>query len=274
LSQIDPGLDLEGRCAIVTGASRGIGLEIARSLIEAGANVLITARSQAGVEAAVEDLGSHAVGLVAHAADEDSAQSSVYEALKRFGRLDILVNNAATNPAFGALVDLDRARFAKTMEVNVWAPIMWTGLAWRAWMREQGGAIVNVASIGGLIAGPNTGAYRASKAALIHLTRQLALELAPGVRVNAVAPGLVRTKMAEALWKSDESGAGKGTLLGRIGEPHDVAGAVRFLLGESAGWITGETLVIDGGQMILANSSRHGDAAADRDGASETLKTA
>jgi NAD(P)-dependent dehydrogenase (short-subunit alcohol dehydrogenase family) len=172
----------------------------------------------------------------------------------------VLVNNAGTNPAFGPLLELDQARFAKTIEVNLWAPILWSQLAWRAWMGEHGGAVINIASIGGLIAGANTGAYRVSKAGMIHLTRQLALELAPRVRVNALAPGLVRTRMAEALWKDDEARAAEGTLLGRIGEPLDIARAVAFLASDQASWITGETLVIDGGQLVGALASTHGAA--------------
>ncbi len=220
--------------------------------------MLITARRQPAIDAAVDELGAGAVGFAAHAADEPAARACVDYALKRFGRLDILVNNAATSPAFGPLVDLDHSRFAKTMDVNLWAPILWSGLAWHAAMAERGGAIVNVASLGGLVVGRGNGAYRASKAALIHTTRQLALELAPRVRVNAVAPGLVRTKLAEALWQPDEARAAGATLLGRIGEPRDIARAVTFLAGDGADWITGETLVIDGGQLVGSSASTHG----------------
>jgi NAD(P)-dependent dehydrogenase (short-subunit alcohol dehydrogenase family) len=250
--------ELSGRCAIVTGGSRGIGLQIARELLDAGARVLVTSRSAEAAEDAAAQLGEGALGYGAHAADEDAARRCVEHTLECFGRLDILVNNAGTNPAFGPLIELDRGHFEKTFEVNVWAPILWSGLAFRCWMGEHGGTIVNVASIGGLVSGPNTGAYRASKAAALHLTKQLAFELAPLVRVNAVAPGLVRTKMAEALWKEDEQRAARGTLLGRIGEPGDVASAVRFLVGEGAAWITGETLVIDGGQLVASTASQHG----------------
>ena len=253
--------ELSGRAAIVTGGSRGIGLAIGRALIEAGAQVLLTSRTQEAADRAAVELGAGALGYGAHSADEEAAERCVAYAIERFGRLDVLVNNAGTNPAFGPLVELDRARFEKTMEVNVWAPILWTRLAWRHWMGEHGGSVVNIASIGGLVAGPNTGAYRASKAAAIHLTRQMALELAPGVRVNALAPGLVRTKMAEALWKGDEDRAAAGTLLGRIGEPQDVADAAVFLASERAGWITGETLVVDGGQVVASMASKHGSEA-------------
>jgi NAD(P)-dependent dehydrogenase (short-subunit alcohol dehydrogenase family) len=176
------GLDLTGRAAIVTGASRGIGLAIASSLAASGAQVVLTARKQEAADAAASAVGEAAVGFGAHAVDEKAARACVDFAIERFGRLDILVNNAGTNPAFGAVVDQDHARFAKTFDVNLWAPILWTGLVWRAWMAEHGGTVINTASVGGLVVGPNLGVYHASKAALFHITRQLALELAPKVR--------------------------------------------------------------------------------------------
>jgi NAD(P)-dependent dehydrogenase (short-subunit alcohol dehydrogenase family) len=252
------GQELAGRCAIVTGGSRGIGLAIARSLIDAGAQVLLTARKQQSVDEALAQLGEGAYGFAAHAADEQAAEACMQHALERFGRIDVLVNNAGTNAAFGPITELSHAQFAKTLDVNLWAPIFWTSLAWRAAMAERGGVVVNVSSVGGFIAGRGTGAYRISKAGLTHATKQLALELAPKVRVNAVAPGLVRTKMAEALWKPDEQRASEGTLLGRIGEPPDIASAVRFLAGDGSAWMTGETLVVDGGQLVGSAASTHG----------------
>ena len=149
------------------------------------------------------------------------------------------------------------------MDVNVWAPILWTQLAWRAWMVDHGGTVINTASLGGIAVSPNLGVYHTSKAALIHLTRQLALELAPKVRVNAVAPGVVRTRLAEALWKENEDQVAAVTPLGRIGEPADVGDAVAFLASDRARWITGETLVIDGGQILrAANPDAVGERAA------------
>ena len=243
--------ELEGRSAIVTGASRGIGLAIAEALVDAGAKVVMTSRTREAAEAAASTVDSkRAVGYRAHAADEDAAAGCVAFAVERFGRLDILVNNAGTNPSFGPVLDQSRSLFMKTVEVNVWAPILWTQLAWRAWMAEHGGTVVNTASVGGLVVGPNLGLYAVSKAALIHLTKQLALELAPNVRVNAVAPGVVRTRLAEALWKEHEDHVSGLTPLGRIGEPVDVAGAVVFLCSDRASWITGQTVVMDGGQLL------------------------
>jgi NAD(P)-dependent dehydrogenase (short-subunit alcohol dehydrogenase family) len=247
------GADLHGQTAIVTGASRGIGLAIAEALVAAGASVVLTSRHQEAADTAASSLGSdRAVGYGAHATDEDAAAACVAFAIDTYGSLDILVNNAGTNPAFGPVVDQDKGRFMKTLDVNLWAPALWTGLAWRAWMGEHGGSVINTASVGGLVVGPNLGVYHASKAALIHLTKQLALELAPKVRVNAVAPGVVRTRLAEALWKEHEEAVSAVTPLGRIGEPADVAAAVAFLASDGASWITGETLVMDGGQMLAS----------------------
>jgi NAD(P)-dependent dehydrogenase (short-subunit alcohol dehydrogenase family) len=250
--------DLTGRTAIVTGASRGIGWAIAAALVKAGANVIVTSRRQESADEAARTLGPDAVGFQAHAADAAAAEACVALAVERFGRLDVLVNNAGTNPAYGPVVDQDHARFAKTFDLNVWAPVLWTSLAWNAWMREHGGAIVNTASVGGLIIGPDLGLYDASKAALIHLTKQLALELGPKVRVNAVAPGVVRTRLAAALWQDNEAQLATDMPLGRIGEPEDVGAAVAFLASDAAAWITGETMVIDGGQRLVSPASHHG----------------
>jgi NAD(P)-dependent dehydrogenase (short-subunit alcohol dehydrogenase family) len=242
--------DLSGRTAIITGASRGIGLAIAERLAAAGANVVLTARKQESADAAAEQVGGGAIGVAAHAVDEDAARHCVALALDRFGSIDILVNNAGTNPAFGPLIEQDHARFTKIFDVNLWAPLLWTSLAVKAWMADHGGAVVNTSSIGGMHQSPAMGLYNATKAALIHVTKQLALELSPGVRVNAICPGVVRTRLAEALWKDHEEAVSGSTALGRIGEPADVAAAVAFLVSDEASWITGETMVIDGGQVL------------------------
>jgi NAD(P)-dependent dehydrogenase (short-subunit alcohol dehydrogenase family) len=252
------GLDLTGRTALLTGASRGIGLAIAQELAGAGANVVLTSRSQEAADAAANQVTGSAVGYGAHAADADAAASCIAFTVERFGGLDILINNAGTNPAYGRLVEQDHARFAKVFDVNVWAPIMWTSLAVDAWLGDHGGNVVNTASVVGLSVGANIGVYSASKAALIQITRQLAIELGPRIRVNAVAPGVVRTHLATELWKDHEDELKASTALRRIGEPADVASAVLFLASDASSWITGETLVIDGGALI-------GDAAAHSD---------
>jgi NAD(P)-dependent dehydrogenase (short-subunit alcohol dehydrogenase family) len=242
--------NLSGRTAIITGASRGIGLAIAQRLAADGANVVLTARKQESADAAAEQVNGTAIGVAAHAVDEDAAKRCVATTIDRFGSIDILVNNAGTNPAYGPLIEQDHARFAKIFEVNLWAPLLWTSLAVKAWMGEHGGAIVNTASIGGMHQSPHMGLYNATKAALIHVTKQLALELSPRVRVNAVCPGVVRTRLAEALWKDHEEILSASTALERVGEPPDVAAAVAFLVSDESSWITGDTMVIDGGQVL------------------------
>ena len=254
--------NLTGRTAIIAGASRGIGLAIAQRLGDAGANVVLTSRKQESADAAAAQVGGRALGVAAHAVYEDAARRCVELTIDRFGGLDILVNNAGTNPAYGPLIEQDHGRFAKTFDVNLWAPLLWTSLAVKAWMGQHGGAVVNTASVGGLHFAPNLGMYNVTKAALIHVTKQLALELSPRVRVNAVCPGVVRTRLAEALWKDHEDALSASTPLGRIGEPVDVAAAVAFLVSDAASWITGETMVIDGGRLL-------GDALAFRRGSND-----
>jgi NAD(P)-dependent dehydrogenase (short-subunit alcohol dehydrogenase family) len=243
------GMDLTGKTALVTGASRGIGQAAAQRLAELGANVILTARTQDAADAAAEKI-SGAVGFAAHVADEDAARRCVGFAIERFGRLDILVNNAGTNSAYGLLTEQNYSAFRKTVDVNMWAPIMWSSLAAQAWMSQHGGAIVNTASLGALTTEPKLGVYNATKAALIALTKQSAVELAPTVRVNAVAPGVVRTKLSELLWREHEQTLTDSLPLARIGEPEDVGWAIAFLASDAAAWITGQTLVIDGGAIL------------------------
>ena len=255
-----PAMDirLDGRTALVTGASRGIGLGIARRLAEAGANVMLSARkadSLVQAAASFDALDGTAAWHVANAGDPAQAEACVAATLDRFGGLDVLVNNAATNPYFGPTIEMDRARAVKTVEVNQLGLLAWTQAAWHAAMAAHGGAVVNVSSIGGLAAGHGIGWYNVTKAAVLHLTRQLALELAPAVRVNAVAPGLVRTDFARALWERDEQAVAGRVPLRRLGEPDDVATATLFLVSDAAAWITGQTLVVDGGSTIQSNGT-------------------
>jgi NAD(P)-dependent dehydrogenase (short-subunit alcohol dehydrogenase family) len=185
----------------------------------------------------------------ANAGDPDAARECVEATLARFGGLDILVNNAATNPFYGPLMDIDLPRAEKTVAVNQQGVLTWTQCAWRAAMAERGGVVVNVSSIGGLSVEPGIGWYNVTKAAVAHLTRQLAFELGPAVRVNAVAPGLVRTHLARALWEDHGDAVAKRLPLRRIGDPDDVARVVLFLVSEAASWMTGTTVVVDGGAM-------------------------
>jgi NAD(P)-dependent dehydrogenase (short-subunit alcohol dehydrogenase family) len=170
--------------------------------------------------------------------------------MDRFGAVDILVNNAATNPYFGRMIDIDLSRLDKTHEVNLRGPFVWAQTVWRAYMEASGGSIINVSSIGGLSVETSLGHYNVTKAGLIHLTKSLAKDLAPKVRVNAIAPGLVKTDMARALWESNEEAVSGVIPLKRLGEPQDIAGAAQFLASDAASWITGTTMVVDGGMLL------------------------
>ncbi len=240
---------IDGKVALITGASRGIGEATAAEMLASGAaGVTITSRKEDNIAAAAARLGGERVlALAARADKEEDAIRAVAATIERFGRLDILVNNAGTNPAAGNLDTVDLGAVAKTWEVNQLGPLLWARAAWHGAMQEGGGAIVNVASVGGLRVGPLLGAYNISKAAVVHMTHQLALEMAPGVRVNAVAPSVVRTRLAAALWEGVEEHTARAHPLGRIGEPADVANAITFLASDNASWITGVVLPVDGG---------------------------
>jgi NAD(P)-dependent dehydrogenase (short-subunit alcohol dehydrogenase family) len=245
--------DLTGRTALVTGASRGIGSAIANALAEQGALVALSSRKQADLDAEAERINARflesTVAIAAHAGRPEDLERLVKEVMARFGRLDILVNNAATNPYFGPVLDAEVGAWDKTFEVNLRGVFLLTKLVYAAWMEKNGGAIVNVASIGGIRPGFGLGVYNITKAGVIMLTRQLAKELGGKVRVNAVAPGLIKTRFAEALWGNEAilERVLASNPMGRIGMPDEIAGAVAFLVSDAASYINGEVLVIDGG---------------------------
>jgi NAD(P)-dependent dehydrogenase (short-subunit alcohol dehydrogenase family) len=245
---------VDGKVALVTGASRGIGEAIVRELLDAGAKgVVITGRKPETLEPLAEDLGDDVVAVAGNVADESHAVEAAATAVDTFGSCDLLVNNAGTNPAAGNLVDVDLGAVDKTWEVNQRAPLLMARAVWNASMKDHGGAIVSIGSVGGLQPSPMIGAYNVSKAAIHHLTRQLAHELAPTVRVNAVAAAIVRTRLSEMLWSNDPDTVAAMHPLQRLGEPEDVARAVVFLLSDAASWMTGVILPVDGGVTGAGN---------------------
>jgi NAD(P)-dependent dehydrogenase (short-subunit alcohol dehydrogenase family) len=244
-------LRLDGKVALVTGASRGIGRAIAAAYAEAGARVLISSRKQDALEAAAEEMAGEVAVFAANAGEPDQAAACVAHCVEHFGGIDVLVNNAATNPYMGPLMGIDVPRAEKTVRVNQQGVLVWTQEAYKAGLAEgDGGAVINIASVGGLSVESTIAYYNVTKAAVLHLTRQMAGELAPRVRVNAIAPGLVKTDMARALWEPNEGAIAAHTPLRRLGEPSDIAAAALFLASDAASWITGQTLIVDGGALL------------------------
>lgn len=243
--------DLSGRAAIVTGASRGIGLAIAADLVQHGAKVCVTARKPEALEAAVEQLGAdNAIAVAGNAGDPSHPAEVVAKTVEAFGGVHMLVNNAGINPVYGSILDVEPDMAGKIFGTNVVAPLAFTKACRDAWMGEHGGSVVNIASIAGARTSPGIGMYGVTKAALMRLTMELADELGPDIRVNAVAPGVVKTKFAAALYEGKEDEVAEPYPLKRLGVPEDIAGAVRFLLSVESAWITGQTLLVDGGITV------------------------
>lgn len=248
-----PGAPDTGKAALVTGASRGIGYAIAQALVARGDRVCITGRNEDALKEAVDRLGpDRAIGVAGKAHDPAHQAAAVERAMEAFGRIDYLANNAGTNPVYGLLTEVDLAVVRKVYEVNVVSALGFAQQTWKAWQKENGGAIVNIASIAGLAPAPFIAPYGLSKAAMVNLTVQLAAEMAPGVRVNSIAPAVVKTKFAAALYEGREEEAAAGYPLGRLGLPDDIGAAAAFLLGGEAAWITGQNLVVDGGLFLRA----------------------
>lgn len=241
-----------GRTAIITGASRGIGLAIAQRLISEGARVCVTARKPDPLKEAVEALGGpeHAIGVPGRGDDPEHQDEAIAATKEAFGAVDMFVNNTGINPVYGRMVDLDLDAARKIFEVNALSAVSWVQKVYRAGMAEHGGSIVNVSSVAGLKPAPGIGFYGASKAMLRHITEEFAVELGPDIRVNGVAPAVVKTRFAEALYEGREEEVSSQYPLKRLGVPEDVAGAVAFLLSDDSSWITGRTLVLDGGTTL------------------------
>jgi NAD(P)-dependent dehydrogenase (short-subunit alcohol dehydrogenase family) len=248
-----PDFSLADRVAIVTGASRGLGIAIAEGLAEHGSRVVLSSRKQADLDREADRLNGlfsdSAIAVAAHAGREDDLHRLVETVMERFGRIDILVNNAGTNPYFGPLIDAELAAWDKTFEVNLRGYFMLTQLVYRASMESNGGVVLNIASVGGLVPAFGLGVYDLTKAGVVMLTRQLARELGGKVRVNCIAPGVFKTRFAEALWGNETilNRVLASNPMGRLGDPSEIAGAAVFLASDAASYVNGEVLVVDGG---------------------------
>lgn len=244
-------LSLNGKSALITGGSKGIGKAIAKTFAEAGAKVMITSRKADVCESAAEEIGHGCVWEAGNVGDPEHMEAAIERSISELGGVDVLVNNAATNPYAGPMIDADLPRWKKTIDVNMTAPFAWTQMVWQKYQQENGGVILNISSVGGLQTSPMLGVYDITKAALIHMTKQFAAELAPGVRVNAICPGLIKTDFARMLWEGDAGDmVAKQYPLKRLGEVEDIAGAALYLAADTGSWITGQAIVLDGGGLI------------------------
>lgn len=248
--------DIQGKVAIITGSSRGIGLAIAERFAEAGAKVVLSSRKQDtldNIAAGMTSKGYDVTGIAAHNGDKAALQNLVKQTVATYGRVDILVNNAATNPHFGNMLDSEDSMWQKTIEVNIMGNFWLSQAAVEVMRQHGGGKIINVASVNGLRPGTFQGIYSMTKAAVISMTKTLAMELASdNIQVNAIAPGLIKTKFAQAIWENDMllDGVVNRTPAGRIGEPDEIAGIALYLASPASSFTTGQVFVIDGGVTI------------------------
>ena len=231
---------------LITGGTRGIGLATALRFSENSWNVFITSRKE---ENLTEVLNNHPnlKGFVANADSEEAAIETCENIVKETESLDVLINNAGTNPSGGSILDVEISRIQKTWDVNLLGPLLWTRAAVKAGLKES---VINVASVGGIKPAPYMGAYNVSKAGLIYMTKQLAMELAPNIRVNGIAPAVVKTKLSSMLWENDEQASADLHALKKLGTPEDISNLMYFLSSKEASWITGEVVTIDGGFLL------------------------
>lgn len=246
-------ISLSGKVALVTGASRGIGKAIATTMAASGASVMLVSRKIEALQSTASEIRAATGGDVdvyaANTGDVEAGHACVTATIERFGALDILVNNAATNPYFGPTLGINEGQYDKTFGVNLRGPLFWSKAAWDQALKDRPGVILNIASVGGLRAEIGLGTYNLTKAAIIHLTRQLASELGPS-RVVGIAPGLVTTDFAAVLVDNFGERLAAQLPLKRLGDPQDIANLAVFLCSDAAAWITGETYVIDGGAGV------------------------
>jgi len=244
---------LEGKVALVAGGSRGIGRASALAFAEAGADVVVSSRKLPDLEKVAEEIrarGRRGLAITAHIAKIEESKDLVERVKAEFGKIDILMNNAGTNPYYGSIMDAEEWAWDTTMNVNLKGPFLLSQLVARIMREEGGGSIINTSSVGGFRPGEGQGIYSVTKAGLMMLTKVMAREWGKyNIRVNAIAPGVIKTRLSEALWKEPAVGeaAAKRTALGRLGESEDVAGAVLYLASDASSYVTGETIVIDGG---------------------------
>ena len=256
MDNIKSKFDLSGKVAIITGSSQGIGRSIAQGLAELGAKVVVSSRKQESVDAVAAEFradGLEAVGIQCHIGDSQQRQSLIAKTIEQYGRIDILVNNAAINPYYGPLEGSEEAVFDKIMEVNVKAPWLLSNLALPHMKEKGGGSIINISSVEGLRPGFGLGLYSATKSALIMLTKNQAKEWGRyGVRANVLCPGLIKTKFSQGLWADEKlvSGFIKALPLNRIAAPDEMAGMVMLLASEAGSYMTGGVYVADGGYMV------------------------
>jgi len=254
-----PSFDLTGKVALVTGASRGIGYAIAEALASAGARLVLASRHQEALDQAAESIRAHggeALAIAAHTGDPEAVQRLVDESVKHYGGVDILVNNAATNPHFGPILTAEESHWDKILDVNLRGYFRVTKACVESMRQRGGGKIINIASVNGLRAQPWMGVYCVSKAGVVMLTQVLAIELAAdNIQVNAIAPGLIRTRFSRALWETPEISEAiiKHIPQQRIGEPEELTGIALYLASAASNFTTGAIFVVDGGQ--LAGSS-------------------
>ncbi|MDD5311445.1 MAG: SDR family oxidoreductase [Dehalococcoidia bacterium] len=252
-------ISLKGKVALVTGASRGIGHASALAFADAGADVVLASRKQADLDAVAAEIkakGRKGLAIAAHTAKIEDSKMLVEKTMAEFGRIDILFNNSGTNPYFGPLMDAEEWAWDTTMNVNLKGQFFLSQLVARIMKQQGGGSIINTSSVGGLKAS-ELGIYNVTKAAFLMLTECMAKEWGQyGIRVNAICPGVIKTRLSEQLWKQPEVGkiAADNCALMRLGEPEEVAGVVLFLASDLASYVTGEHIVIDGGQMVGAPS--------------------
>ena len=251
-----PSFDLTDKVAIVTGGTKGIGLAIAQALAEYGASVVVSSRRQVSVQAAAQEIravGGDATAISCHMGDPQQIEALVSGTIDHYGGIDIVVNNAATNPVYGPILDTDDRVFDKIIDVNIRGPLELAKAAYPVMVDRGGGSIINICSVAGLSPEWGLGLYNMSKAALISLTKVMAQEWGPqGIRANAICPGLIKTKFSTALWEDEEAlqGFEERIPMGRIGQPEDIASLAVYLAAPGASYCTGSVFTVDGGATI------------------------